>query len=152
MIKAWIQLIIFTSKRIETKKPDYWVNIYQEIVQNALAADILVMAMNCIENHFHFLIYINDKQSIEKITKQLKNITVVKLKEKQLVEFDFNWEDEYVALSVSPALAEKERSLIDQQHLWHSKISLDDEIKMLLNEGEEKYHDLSTSAKLTENI
>ena len=151
MIKAWIQLIIFSSKCINTEKIDNCESLNQEIVQNALLSNILIMSINCVENHVHFLIYLNEKLSIGKTTDLLKNITLVKLREKQFIELDFRWKDEYLAITISPALVEKERLLIQQQQQLHLKSSLHDEIEMLLHEEEERYLNLSTSDIMSES-
>lgn len=75
--------------------------------------------MNCVEDHIHFLISLGSEQTIAKVAMLIKGESSFWVNKERLVEPKFEWQDEYIALSVSYSAANRVRAYIQRQEEHH---------------------------------
>ncbi|MCW3071381.1 MAG: hypothetical protein JWO44_1271 [Bacteroidetes bacterium] len=120
--------VIWSTKnrnRIITK--DLKPILLNHIKENSLAKGIYIDCMNCVEDHIHLLISLGVDQSAAKIIMLLKGESSFWVNKQKLVPFKFEWQEEYIALSVSESLVEKVRNYIANQEEHHKKKTFKEE-------------------------
>lgn len=138
--KIWIHLIWTTKQRkklitVETKRL-----LYDHIRENAKAKDIYIDHINGIEDHVHLLISLKPGQNIAKVVQLIKGESSHWLNKNELIKTRFEWQDEYIALSVSDSLVPTVRKYIQNQERHHMKKSFNEEYTLfIMKYGFDKY-------------
>ena len=117
----WIHLIWSTKKRRKLIRKNIKQKLYDHILENAKGKNIYIDHINGIEDHVHLLISLKPEQSISKVVQLIKGESSHWLNKSNLIEMRFEWQEEYIALSVSKSLLSKVRSYIQDQEKHHSK-------------------------------
>ena len=134
-IKVWVHLIWSTKNREKNITPDLKYKLFDHIKDNAKKKDIFLDFINGIEDHIHLLISIKAEQSLSKITQLIKGESSFWVNQNKLSSKKFEWQDEYIAVSVSESMVPKVREYIKSQEEHHRKKSFADELELFL----EKY-------------
>ncbi len=134
-IKVWVHLIWSTKNRNKIITPDLKYKLYDHIKDNARKNDIYLDFINGVEDHVHLLISIKAEQSLSKLTQLIKGESSFWLNQNKLLDKKFEWQDEYIAVSVSESLIPKVREYIKNQEEHHRKKSFAEEVELFL----EKY-------------
>ncbi len=83
--------------------------------------------INGIEDHVHLLVGLKSTDSIPNIVKNLKGITHIWVRDNELSETYFHWQDGYAAISVSPDRVPTVRGYIRKQEEHHKKETVETE-------------------------
>lgn len=115
--KDWQPLITKTTKQ----------KIHRYIWEQFEDSGCLVIAINGMADHIHCLFLLNPLKSVASITDLIKQNTENFINEQQLIAEVFEWQEEYVAFSVSESLRGKVFEYIKNQKLHHRTRTLAEE-------------------------
>ena len=117
--------------------------LLRHIKDNSVKKEIFIDSLNCVQDHIHLLVSLCTEQTISKIAMLIKGESSYWVNKQELVKPKFEWQDEYISLSVSYSALDKVRAYIVGQEEHHKKKSFAEEYNELL-----KMHNLETiSAK-----
>ena len=96
-----------------------------------VAADKLarIVAVNGVENHLHILLQLHPSFGLSQVVKTLKDESSLWLNLNKFLPQDFEWEEDYMAYSVSPSAIRQVTEYIDQQEVHHKTRTLDSELE-----------------------
>lgn len=77
--------------------------------------------MNCVEEHIHVLISLGASQSVSKVAQLIKGESSHWVNSEALLRGRFEWQDEYIAISVSESDVQKVRNYILNQEEHHRR-------------------------------
>ncbi|MEJ7821994.1 MAG: IS200/IS605 family transposase [Chitinophagaceae bacterium] len=103
------------------------------IKQNSIKKEIFIDTLNCVEDHIHLLVSLGTEQTISKIAMLIKGESSFWVNKKKLTKQKFEWQDEYIALSVSESAIDKVRQYIINQEEHHKKKTFTEEYEVFLN-------------------
>lgn len=107
--------------------------LLQHIKENSLKKDIFIDTVNCVSDHMHLLISLGTEQTIAKTAMLLKGESSFWVNKQILLTNKFEWQDEYIALSVSYSAIDKVRAYIMNQEAHHQKKTFAEEYEGFLN-------------------
>ncbi|HEX9828859.1 MAG TPA: IS200/IS605 family transposase [Bacteroidota bacterium] len=125
--RIWIHLIWSTKNREAILKKELRETIFQHITANAKEKRIYLDCINGYVDHVHTLIGLKADQSIAKVAQLLKGESSHWVNEEKLTPKKFEWQDEYIAVSVSESAIDKVRVYIGGQEEHHRKKSFSEE-------------------------
>jgi REP element-mobilizing transposase RayT len=134
-VKVWIHLIWSTKNRIKLITDDFKLKLYDHIRKNASYKKIYVDYINGSDDHIHLLISMKADESLSKIVQLIKGESSYWVNKNNLIENKFEWQEEYIAISVSESIVPKVREYIKNQEQHHRKKSFNEEFDLFL----EKY-------------
>ncbi len=95
--------------------------LLQHIKENSIKKEIFIDCINCISDHIHLLVSLGTEQTIAKTAMLIKGESSFWVNRQQFINGKFEWQDEYIALSVSYSAAGKVRAYIANQEEHHKK-------------------------------
>jgi REP element-mobilizing transposase RayT len=119
--KVMIHFIWATKNRQPLISKELRPLLLQHIKENSLKKDILIDSMNCVQDHIHVLISLGIEQTISKVAMLIKGESAYWVNKQKLIKEKFEWQDEYIALSVSKSAIAKVRDYISNQEEHHRK-------------------------------
>ncbi|MGQ3683624.1 MAG: IS200/IS605 family transposase [Candidatus Loosdrechtia sp.] len=119
--KVMIHFIWSTKNRIPLITPELKPLLLSHIKKNSGIKEIFIDTLNCVEDHIHLLISLGTGQTISKIAMLIKGESSFWVNKQKLTRQKFEWQDEYIALSVSESGIEKVRHYIANQDEHHKK-------------------------------
>ncbi|MFB3897779.1 MAG: IS200/IS605 family transposase [bacterium] len=131
-IRIWIHLIWSTKNREKLISPTIKPVLLKHIRENAKSKDIYLDFINCIEDHIHLLISLPPDQTIGKIVQLLKGESSYWMNQQKLRVGKFEWQDDYMAVSVSQSMIDKVREYIKNQEEHHRKKTFLEEYEELM--------------------
>lgn len=131
-IKIWIHLIFSTKNRKPLITSKLKAELIQHIKTNAKEKGIYIDFLNAVEDHIHLLISLGNDQNISNIVKLIKGESSHWINKNKLIGTKFEWQEEYIALSVSDSMVDKVRNYIKNQEIHHKKLSFSEEYEILL--------------------
>ena len=93
--------------------------LLDHIKENALKKDIYIDTLNCVEDHIHLLISLGTEQTISKVAMLIKGESSFWVNQQKIIPGKFEWQDEYIALSVSESALDRVRAYIANQEEHH---------------------------------
>ena len=132
-IKIWVHLIWTTKKRQPLLKKEIRLKIFNHIRENALSKGIHLDFINGHTDHVHTLISLKSDQTIAKVAQMLKGESSHWINQTELLNVKFEWQDEYIAISVSESIVDKVREYIKNQEVHHRKKSFSEEYQEFLD-------------------
>src|ERR1700679_3339496 len=97
------------------------------IKENSFKKNIHIDTYNCVSDHIHLLISLGADQTIAKTIGLIKGESSNWVNKQQLINNKFEWQDEYIALSVSHSICDKVRNYILNQEEHHKKKTFGEE-------------------------
>ncbi len=97
------------------------------IKENSIKKNIYIDTHNCVADHIHLLISLGADQTIAKTIGLIKGEASNWINKQQLINTKFEWQDEYIALSVSSSVTDKVRRYILKQEEHHKKKTFSEE-------------------------
>jgi len=91
------------------------------IKENSIKKGIFIDTLNCVSDHIHLLISIGTEQTISKVSQLIKGESSFWINQSNIIKTKFEWQDDYIALSVSEFGVEKARQYIANQEEHHKK-------------------------------
>ena len=124
-VKIWVHLIWTTKNREPFILPELKPNLLTHIKTNAGEKGITLDTINAVADHVHCLVLLKSDHTIAKVVQLLKGESSHWINSNHLVPFQFEWQDEYIAVSVSSSAVEVVRKYIGNQDKHHEKDSLE---------------------------
>ena len=134
-IKIWIHIIWTTKNRERIITNQIKSKLLKHIRENAKTKNIYIDLINCEPEHVHATISLSSDQTISKVMQLIKGESSNWINKNKLVQGHFEWQDEYIAVSVSESMINKIRDYIKNQEKHHRRKSFAEEY----NEFIEKY-------------
>jgi putative transposase len=133
-LKIWVHLIWSTKNRAPVLDKEIRAKLFSHIRDNARAKGIYLDFINGYVDHVHALISLGADQSIAKVAQLLKGESSHWANQQQLLTKKLEWQDEYIAISVSESTVEPVREYIMNQEEHHQKKSFGEECNGFLKE------------------
>jgi REP element-mobilizing transposase RayT len=90
---------------------------------------IRIVSINGVEDHMHLLLQLMPSQNLVQVVKSIRNASAGWLNENKLLTAEFQWEEGYFALSVSPSNVKQVKDFIEKQEEHHKTKTLDAELE-----------------------
>lgn len=126
-IRIWIHIIWATKNREKLITNDLKPKLLKHIRENAEGKKIYLDFINCLEEHVHATISLGGNQTISKVAQLLKGESSNWVNSNKLLPVYFEWQDEYIAVSVSESMINIVRDYIKNQEKHHKKKSFAEE-------------------------
>jgi putative transposase len=133
-LKIWVHLIWSTKNRAPVLDKEMRPKLFSHIRDNARAKGIYLDFINGYVDHVHTLISLGADQSIAKVAQLLKGESSHWANQEQLLTKKLEWQDEYIAISVSESMVDTVRDYIKNQEEHHRKKSFGEEYEEFLRE------------------
>ncbi|HSW53553.1 MAG TPA: IS200/IS605 family transposase [Ignavibacteriaceae bacterium] len=130
--KIWIHLIWSTKNRDKLIDKELKQKLVQHIKENARLKNIFIDTLNCVQDHIHLLISLGREQTISKIVMLIKGESSNWVNKNKLTKGKFEWQDEYIAVSVSESQVDRVREYIKNQEEHHRLKSFEEEYSLFL--------------------
>ena len=131
--KVLIHFIWSTKNRQNLISKDLKPLLLQHIKENSIKKEIFIDTLNCVSDHIHLLVSLGSEQTIAKLAMLIKGESSFWVNKQKLIKPNFEWQDEYIALSVSFSAIDKVRSYILNQEEHHKKKTFTEEYEEFLN-------------------
>jgi len=95
--------------------------LLSHIRANAVKKEIFIDSINCVEDHIHLLISLSVDQTLSKTIQLLKGESSFWVNSQNISKQKFEWQDDYIAFSVSESGTDAVRQYIDCQEEHHRK-------------------------------
>ena len=102
------------------------------IKENSIKKEIYIDCLNCVEDHIHLLVSLGAEQTIAKTAMLIKGESSYWVNKQGLTKAKFEWQDDYIALSVSKSGINNVRKYIAIQEQHHKRTVVDPEYKGFL--------------------
>ena len=89
--------------------------------------------INGYTDHVHTLISLKSDQTVAKVAQMLKGESSHWINQTELLNVKFEWQDEYIAISVSESIVDKVREYIKNQEVHHRKKSFSEEYQEFID-------------------
>ena len=119
--KVMIHFIWSTKNRQSVISASLKPLLLAHIKANSNLKNIFIDTLNCVEDHIHLLISLGTEQTISKVAMLIKGESSFWVNKQKLLNQKFEWQDEYIALSVSESGVDKVRQYISSQEEHHKK-------------------------------
>ena len=126
-IKIWIHLVWATKKRAPLLTKDIRQQVFTHIRENARLKNIHADFVNGYTDHVHCLVSLSSEQTIAKVVQLLKGESSYWINKNNLCKENFEWQDEYFAVSVSESGVNRVREYIKNQEAHHTKKTFQEE-------------------------
>ena len=116
-----------------TKNREHLINkqlkplLLEHIKKNSIDKGIFIDTLNCVSDHIHLIISLGTEQTIAKTAMLIKGESSYWVNKYQKQKNKFEWQDEYIALSVSNSSIDKVRAYILNQDEHHKKNTFSEE-------------------------
>ena len=138
-LKVYVHLIWATKRRSPIISKDLKPLLLKHIRENGIKKGIFIDQLNCVEDHIHLLISMNADQTIANIVRLLKGESSHWVNKEKLLMIYFEWQDDYIALSVSNSALRIVRAYIRNQEAHHkAKNYIKEHSDFLKVEGEDQ--------------
>jgi len=106
--------------------------LLSHIKENSIKKHIYIDCLNCVEDHIHVLISLSVDQTISKVMQLIKGESSFWINQQNILKAKFEWQDDYIALSVSESAIEKVRAYIAHQEQHHLRKTFEREYEEFL--------------------
>jgi len=107
--------------------------LLSHIKENSIAKGIFIDCLNCVEDHIHLLVSLGTEQTISKVAMLMKGESSFWVNKQKIINCKFEWQDEYIALSVSESGISKVQQYIANQEEHHRKKTFTQEYEEFLS-------------------
>jgi len=133
--KAYIHYIWATKNREHLISKKLKPLLLQHIKENSIKKEIFIDTLNCVSDHIHLLVSLGTDQTIAKTAMLIKGESSFWVNKQQIIKHKFEWQEEYIALSVSYSAIDKVRAYISNQEEHHKKTTFSMEYEEFLKEN-----------------
>ncbi|MCH7723795.1 MAG: IS200/IS605 family transposase [Bacteroidetes bacterium] len=126
-IKIWIHLIFSTKNGDKLISKQLKPQLLKHIKENSIKKNMYIDFMNCVSDHIHLLISLNSEQTISKVTRLIKGQSSHWINNYNLIPNKFEWQDEYIAVSICHSQVNMVRDYIKNQEEHHRKKTFQEE-------------------------
>lgn len=126
-VRLWVHLIWSTKNRDRIITDEIKPLLLNHIRQHARENGIFIDFLNAASDHIHLLISMEPEQNIAKCVQMIKGESAHWINTNHLLKFKFEWQDEYMALSISESMIDRIRNYIKGQEEHHRRKSFQEE-------------------------
>jgi REP element-mobilizing transposase RayT len=130
--KIWIHLIFSTKNREYYIDSELKTKLIPHIKENAASKKIYIDSLNCTSDHIHILLSLGTEQAISNTARLIKGESSFWINKNKLCKYKFEWQEEYLAFSVSESIVNKVREYIKNQEEHHKKKTFDEEYQLFM--------------------
>lgn len=130
--KVFIHYIWSTKNRDHLISKELKPLLLGHIKENSFKKGIFIDTLNCVSDHIHLLVSLGTEQTIAKTAMLIKGESSFWVNKQKTLSTKFEWQDEYIALSVSYSAVEKVRAYILNQEEHHRNKTFAGEYKEFL--------------------
>ena len=120
-IRIWIHLIWSTKNRQKIINSEFRENLIDHIKSNCKEKGIWLDSINCVNDHIHLLISLSADVSVSTTVMLIKGESSHWINKNKFVKGKFEWQQEYMAMSVSESVVDKVRKYIADQEKHHKR-------------------------------
>jgi REP element-mobilizing transposase RayT len=151
--KVMIHFIWATKNRAPLITHELKPLLLSHIKENSIKKEIFIDSLNCVEDHIHILLSLGTEQTIAKTAMLIKGESSYWVNKQKLSKSKFEWQDEYIALSVSESGLTNVRRYIANQEEHHKKKTFMQEYEVFLeSNGIDKSNFLAKANNNTNNL
>ncbi|HEX2961709.1 MAG TPA: IS200/IS605 family transposase [Ignavibacteriales bacterium] len=132
-IKMWAHVIWATKLRQHYIPSDLKPKLISHIKQNSEEKGIHIDFLNCTHDHIHLLISLGADQSLAKCIMLIKGESSHWINSNHLLNTHFEWQEEYIAVSVSESVVDRVRNYIKNQEEHHRRKSFSEEYQEFID-------------------
>ena len=103
--------------------------LFVHIQKEGESKGLRILEVNGVEDHMHLLIQLMPAQNLAQVVRSIKAASSDWLNENRLLTANFEWEENYHALSVSPSSVKQVKDFIEKQEEHHKVKNLDAELE-----------------------
>jgi putative transposase len=126
-IKIIVHLIFSTKNREKIITKELKTKLLAHIKENSITKNIFIICLNCVNDHIHILISLGNDQTISKVAQLIKGESSFWINKNKLTSKKFEWQDDYIAVSVSESILDKVVAYINNQEEHHKRKTFADE-------------------------
>lgn len=112
-------MIYSTMNRKKLISDELKPKLIEHISENSKEKNIYIDFINCVSDHIHILLSLKSDQNISKISQLIKGESSFWINKNKLTDYKFEWQEEYIAVSVSESGIDKVRNYIKNQEKHH---------------------------------
>ncbi len=131
--EIYLHIIFWTAKLRPALLPDMSANALEAMDQAMFAVDGEALATGGTENHLHILARLSPDHSFQEAIDTLRRRSAAWVAHASGVP-DFAWNEDEVAVSISPADLKAARRFIEDQHAHHESVTFQSELKAIFDE------------------
>jgi REP element-mobilizing transposase RayT len=131
-VRIWVHLIWSTKNREPVLQKEHRTKILEHIKSNARKKEIYLDTIGGYIEHVHTLISLGSEQTISKVAQLIKGESSFWVNNKSGLRLKLEWQDEYIAVSVSESMVDVVREYIRNQEELHRKKSFAEEYEEAL--------------------
>ncbi len=125
----WVHLIWSTKNREPLITSSLKKKLYDKIREISGELNYHLDFINGVDDHVHLLYSLNPVHSVSEMVKNVKGKTWQWVRDMNLSESYFSWQDGYAAISVSPQNVQRVRNYIRKQETHHAKETFENELE-----------------------
>lgn len=130
--RIWVHLIFSTKNRERIISNELKGKLLYHIKENSTTKGIYIDCLNCVRDHIHILLTLGRDQCISKIVQLIKGESSHWINKNRLSMGRFEWQDDYIAVSISESAVEKVRLYIGNQEIHHKKKTFAEEFNIVM--------------------
>jgi putative transposase len=121
-VRIWVHCVWGTKNRAPfMQNKSRRISLFKHFKSYAKDKDIYLDFVNGVSDHVHCLVSLKRDQSIAHVVKSLKGATSHYAVSQRLFAPDFDWADDYYAVSVSHSQTEAVRNYLKKQEKHHER-------------------------------
>jgi|JI8StandDraft_1071087.scaffolds.fasta_scaffold61860_2 putative transposase len=129
---VYIHFIWATKNRAPLISKELKPLLINHIKENSIKKGIFISSLNCVDDHIHLLVSLGTEQTIAKTAMLIKGESSYWVNKQKLIPTKFEWQDDYIALSVSYSAIDKVKDYIKYQEIHHKKTNFNEEYQEFL--------------------
>ena len=127
-VKIYIHLVWSTKNRVQfLNSKELRTKVWNHIKDNSNKKGIFIDHINGYSEHCHCLVSLGIDQTIKKVVQLIKGESSFWINKNKLTLDKFEWQDEYLAVSVSESGVRKVRDYIRNQESHHKNKTFEEE-------------------------
>jgi len=125
--RVLVHYIWSTKNRAPIINNDLKPLLIQHIKENSIKKQIFIDTINCVSDHIHLIVSLGTEQTIAKIAMLIKGESSFWVNKQKIIKQKFEWQEEYIALSINYSAVDNVRKYIANQEVHHKKKLFPDE-------------------------
>ena len=118
-VRIWVHFIWSTKNRVRILSDELREKVFSHIKENASKKGVYLDTIDGAIDHVHTLVSLKSDQTIAKVAQLLKGESSHWLNNLNVMSGKLEWQDQYIAVSVSESMIEKVRDYIRNQKEHH---------------------------------
>lgn len=126
-VNIWVHSVWSTKNKEPLLSKSIRFKVFTHIREKAVEEGIHIDFINGVEDHIHCLISLSAVHSISEAINIIKGESSNWINNSSLIKGQFEWQDEYYSVSVSPHEIPRIRNYIRNQETHHLRVNFEDE-------------------------